>query len=185
MCNHENREAAMVVIDPGTPERNGRDGIWCDPCLVPLIKALNDGSIRTVASCCGHGQHVGWVMLADGRDLVIAPSHDVGRTLVAAPAPEIPADAAPVEDLAAQIAHKLTCTRCRMGWYCGGVSEDDYEHAERIGALLAQVRAEHGERIAAAVLDLPTTWTVGWLKGWHSVSLNEVVQIARAAEVER
>lgn len=72
MCNHENREAAMVVIDPGTPERHGRDGVWCDPCLAPLVKALNDGGVRTVASCCGHGAHAGSIALADGRWLHIA-----------------------------------------------------------------------------------------------------------------
>lgn len=61
----------MVVLDPGTPERLGRDGVWCDPCLVPLIKALNDGGVRTVASCCGHGCRNGSIILADGRELVI------------------------------------------------------------------------------------------------------------------
>lgn len=75
MCNHENREAAMVVIDPGTPERHGRDGIWCDPCLEPLIRALNTAGMATAASCCGHGKHPGWVMLTDGRDIVIYPDH--------------------------------------------------------------------------------------------------------------
>ena len=81
MCDHANREAAMVVIDPGTPERLGRDGVWCDPCLEPLIRALNAGGVRTTASCCGHGDYLGWVMLADGRTLVIA-SHDEARRIV-------------------------------------------------------------------------------------------------------
>lgn len=70
MCNHPNREAAMVVI---------ADGIWCDPCLVPLVKALNEGGVRTVASCCGHGKNAGSIALADGRWLVITdepPSRD-------------------------------------------------------------------------------------------------------------
>lgn len=74
MCDHSpNREAAMVTVIEGTGERHGRDGVWCDPCLVPLIKALNDGGLRTVASCCGHGRMVGNVALADGRVLLIAP----------------------------------------------------------------------------------------------------------------
>ena len=85
MCNHENdpggREAAMVVVDPGSPERLGRDGVWCDPCLIPLVKALNDGGVRTIASCCGHG-HVpfGSIALADGRELLILPDYDSART---------------------------------------------------------------------------------------------------------
>lgn len=62
MCNHPNRTTAMPVISPG---------VWCDPCLVPLVRALNDGGIRTVASCCGHGERDGSICLADGRELVI------------------------------------------------------------------------------------------------------------------
>jgi hypothetical protein len=77
MCDHENREAAMVTIrrdDEGAPT------VWCDPCLAPLIEALNTGGIPTVASCCGHngrgsdGEQAdapGWVMLHDGRTLTI------------------------------------------------------------------------------------------------------------------
>lgn len=75
MCNHENREAAMVVLDPGTTERHGRDGIWCDPCIEPLIRALNASGLATVASCCGHENAYGWVALKDGRDLIIFPDH--------------------------------------------------------------------------------------------------------------
>lgn len=65
MCDHSpNREAAMVVVQPG---------VWCDPCLVPLVKALNDGGLPTVASCCGHGKQDGSIVLADGRELLIRP----------------------------------------------------------------------------------------------------------------
>lgn len=51
-----------VVISPG---------VWCDPCLVSLVRALNEGGIRTVASCCGHGKQDGSICLADGRELVV------------------------------------------------------------------------------------------------------------------
>ncbi len=81
MCNHENREAAMVIVDPGTPERNGRDGVWCDPCLEPIVRALNEGGVRTVASCCGHGRSHGNIALADGRELIIMPDFDSARAL--------------------------------------------------------------------------------------------------------
>ena len=75
MCEHNNdpggREAAMVSIAPG---------VHCDPCLVPLIKALHEstslprgGTIATVASCCGHGRVPGSVILADDRVLTILP----------------------------------------------------------------------------------------------------------------
>lgn len=73
----------MVTIRKGTPERLGRDGIWCDPCLVPLIEALNNGGLPTSASCCGHLEpgRLGWVMLKDGRVLIIAPDLDAAHRI--------------------------------------------------------------------------------------------------------
>ena len=77
MCNHPEREAAMVVThrnDHGVPI------VWCDPCLEPLIRALNDGGLPTAASCCGHDGHgsdgeqtnaPGWVILRGGRHMLI------------------------------------------------------------------------------------------------------------------
>lgn len=56
------REAAMVTVKPG---------VWCDPCIASLVAALNYGGIETVASCCGHGQRPGNIVLADGRFLTI------------------------------------------------------------------------------------------------------------------
>lgn len=76
MCGKtsEAREPAMVVTHrnpDGTPK------VWCDPCLEPLIKALNDAGVETVASCCGHDSGLpGWIMLADGRDIVIMADHE-------------------------------------------------------------------------------------------------------------
>lgn len=84
MCDHSNdpggKEAAMVTVFPG---------VWCDPCIAPLVKALNESDdlprvpsrlnpdgVTTVASCCGHGKRPGHIALADGRWLTIhsAPS---------------------------------------------------------------------------------------------------------------
>lgn len=76
MCDHENREAAMPVVAPG---------VWCDPCLVPIVKALNDGGTRTVASCCGHGERLGSIALADRRLLVIVPDMAALNQLSAEP----------------------------------------------------------------------------------------------------
>lgn len=85
MCNHPNREAAMVTVYPG---------VWCDPCIAPLVKALNEcedlpavpsrlnpDGIRTLASCCGHGKGPGKVALADGRELFILPNFEAARAL--------------------------------------------------------------------------------------------------------
>jgi len=67
------REDAMVVIKR---DNTGKPTVWCDPCIAPLIAALNTGGVRTLASCCGHGHRPGFVMLEDGRDLVITPDHE-------------------------------------------------------------------------------------------------------------
>lgn len=56
------REAAMVVVKPD---------VWCDPCIASLVSALNYGGIETTASCCGHGNNDGSIILADGRTLTI------------------------------------------------------------------------------------------------------------------
>jgi hypothetical protein len=64
----EGREAAMVTL---ARDQNGTPTVWCDPCIAPLVKALNDAGIATVASCCGHGEQHGSIVLADGRELVI------------------------------------------------------------------------------------------------------------------
>jgi len=44
-----------------------------DRCLAPLVQALNAGGVPTAMSCCGHGEGVGFVLLADGRLLSILP----------------------------------------------------------------------------------------------------------------
>ena len=64
------RESQMVVLwyDDST-----QPSVWCDPCIVDLIVALNrSDDLRTDASCCGHGRRPGFISLRDGRWLVIA-----------------------------------------------------------------------------------------------------------------
>ena len=75
----------MAVVYPG---------VWCDPCIAPLVKALNESDlpvvpsrlnpdgIRTLASCCGHGVRPGRISLADGRELLILPSLDAADRLL-------------------------------------------------------------------------------------------------------
>lgn len=73
MCDHApNREAAMVKV---------AERVWCDPCLVPLVKALNDAGMPTVASCCGHGRRPSTVALADGREVIVARTFEEAREL--------------------------------------------------------------------------------------------------------
>lgn len=42
-----------------------------DFCIADLVTALNAANIRTVASCCGHGDTDGTIILEDGRTLRI------------------------------------------------------------------------------------------------------------------
>lgn len=76
MCDYTahpgGREAAMTVIER---DGGGVPRVWCDPCLAPLISALNTAGLTTTASCCGHGEYAGWVMLRDGRVVRIYPDH--------------------------------------------------------------------------------------------------------------
>ena len=54
---------------------NGRvQGI--DYCIHKLVAALNAANIRTMASCCGHGEQHGRIDLEDGRTLVITDEPD-------------------------------------------------------------------------------------------------------------
>lgn len=73
----------MVSIQPG---------VICDPCLAPLVRALNASDelpkvptvcgpepIATIASCCGHGNNPASVIMADGSWLVRLDAAQVAR----------------------------------------------------------------------------------------------------------
>ena len=60
------RESEMVVVKR---DESGKPIVWCDPELVPIVKALNDAGIATTASCSGHGHQPGSIMLDDGTEL--------------------------------------------------------------------------------------------------------------------
>lgn len=53
--------------------------IWCDPCVAPIVSALNQAGIPTIASCCGHGRRPAIISLADGQDLLIMPFDEASR----------------------------------------------------------------------------------------------------------
>ena len=48
-----------------------------DACIAPIVEALNNNGIETVASCCGHGHINGNIILGDNRVLEIHPDFDV------------------------------------------------------------------------------------------------------------
>ena len=65
-CHHD-REGKMVAVGGNA---------FCDPCIAPIVSALNAAGIRTVASCCGHGFRPGWIALIGGRSLILARSQE-------------------------------------------------------------------------------------------------------------
>lgn len=52
-----------------------------DPCIQQMVKALNDGGIETICSCCGHGNTIGSIVLKDRRELMIAPDFSTAREM--------------------------------------------------------------------------------------------------------
>ena len=64
MCEHEQKELVEI---------NSRQ-CSIDKCLAPIVIALNNSGIKTVASCCGHGYIPGRITLRDGRELVVMDS---------------------------------------------------------------------------------------------------------------
>ncbi|GAG13766.1 unnamed protein product, partial [marine sediment metagenome] len=63
------------------PLESGREVIKVDSCIAKIVQALNNFNIQTVASCCGHGNRPGNIVLADGRELWIVPDYETSREL--------------------------------------------------------------------------------------------------------
>lgn len=52
----------------------GKRRTWpIDSCIAPIVKALNEGGVETIASCCGHGKGPGRITLTDDRELFLLP----------------------------------------------------------------------------------------------------------------
>lgn len=49
----------------------GGKTVCVDWCIHHIVAALNASNLRTIASCCGHGEQDGSIVLEDGRELVI------------------------------------------------------------------------------------------------------------------
>ena len=61
------REAMETVKLDGIEEE-------IDSCIAELVAGINFRGLKTKYSCCGHGEELGWIELADERYLVIFPS---------------------------------------------------------------------------------------------------------------
>ena len=42
-----------------------------DACIADIVRAFNEGGIKTLACCCGHGDQNGYIALMDKRRLTI------------------------------------------------------------------------------------------------------------------
>ena len=65
---------AVVTVSLCHPTSRGFTEAAVDACLAPFVAALNTGGLQTIASCCGHGDGPGTVILEDGRELLVFAS---------------------------------------------------------------------------------------------------------------
>lgn len=52
-----------------------------DTCIAPIVQALNNTGVATIACCCGHGKRPGNIALTDGREIIICPDYKTGRKI--------------------------------------------------------------------------------------------------------
>ena len=73
MCRDRESMGVYVKI-PADLSCDGREK-WkyakIDRCIVPIVRALQEGGIDMRGSCCGHGKRKGEIALQDGRTLRI------------------------------------------------------------------------------------------------------------------
>jgi hypothetical protein len=73
MCNWGETIGIKLII-PSNLSSSGKNKYklcQIDTCIAPIIKALNENDIKTISCCCGHGSKNGWILLEDGRELII------------------------------------------------------------------------------------------------------------------
>ena len=78
-----NKCKEIPVIHSGSPYAENYNGkqYQVDHCISNIVKALNDGNIKTKCSCCSHGKGLGNIMLDDGRELMIIDNFETAREI--------------------------------------------------------------------------------------------------------
>lgn len=80
-CPHCGRMPVMMKVaiaaDLSSTGEEYEKEMPIDACIADLVKALNNGRIKTRGCCCGHGQVTGHISLMDGRYLAIFPDRGV------------------------------------------------------------------------------------------------------------
>lgn len=84
MCKWGTTVAIPLVVqaDQSSTGKAKFKMVGVDACIAPIVKALNDAGVPTVASCCGHGKTVGNIALTDGRELIIARDSDERKRIM-------------------------------------------------------------------------------------------------------
>jgi hypothetical protein len=81
MCKRGTLAEARISKPKAIQWKDRRTAIQVDACIAPIVTALNDAGIATVASCCGHGKRPGIIALEDGRELLVMPDWESSRRL--------------------------------------------------------------------------------------------------------
>lgn len=73
MCIHGNTTDVYVTIDATLSHTGKRHRAVkpIDTCIASIVEALENGEIKMLGSCCGHGKGPGEILLIDGRKLRI------------------------------------------------------------------------------------------------------------------
>lgn len=83
MCDWNNTIPLQIWL-PANLSRTGEAG-WeirgVDSCIAPIVRALNDAGVVTVASCCGHGKRPSSIALVGGSEIIIAPDFKSARRI--------------------------------------------------------------------------------------------------------
>lgn len=81
MCKQDSTWKTQVNVTLAHPRKDGVTFVGVDPCIAPLVQAINDAGIQTASSCCGHGHQTGSIILEDGREILIAPDWHSARKM--------------------------------------------------------------------------------------------------------
>ena len=76
------RETESVLVRVPADLSHTGEARWkpaqIDRCLAPLVRGLQAAGVQMRASCCGHGERDGEIVLQDGRTLTIKWTGEVG-----------------------------------------------------------------------------------------------------------
>ena len=81
MCKWNTTKQLEVTI-PARLSRTKKERqkiVDVDSCIYDIVETLNKNGFLTDACCCGHGNRPGSIILADGRELIIAKDYEEGR----------------------------------------------------------------------------------------------------------